>query len=251
MDNETEVIRQQIEGTRAALTEKLETLEDHVVETMHEATTAVGETVETVKETVEETVGTVKETVEETVETVKETFDLRLQVQRHPWAMVGGSVAVGFALGRVLGRIEGESGPALSGRDRDQPAAGPAAWRGSELEQTMLQSRTPAPAPAPGQNLLGGVANKFGSELARLKGLAIGATLSMLRDVLTQSAPDPLRGRLKEVMDDVTVKLGGEPIHGPIWNLGDGGPRPVRTEEEWRPEPGPTSPGKVVGATHG
>src|SRR5262245_55877302 len=98
-DEQPKVIRHQMEETRASLTEKLETLEHQVVGTVQGATSAVTETVENVKEAVAETVETVKGTVRETVETVKETFDLSRQVDRHPWLMVGGSVALGFLCG--------------------------------------------------------------------------------------------------------------------------------------------------------
>lgn len=98
-----ETIRKQMEQTRSALTQKLEVLEKKVTDTVAEATSAVAETVTTVKDKVESTVETVKDTVESTVETVSEALNLRLQVERHPWAMVGGSMAVGFLGGLFFG----------------------------------------------------------------------------------------------------------------------------------------------------
>ena len=62
--------RQDIEDTRSAITEKL---------------------------------GILEERVEETVETVKHTFDLHYQVKQRPWLMVGGSLLVGYTLGRMGG----------------------------------------------------------------------------------------------------------------------------------------------------
>ena len=59
--------RQDIAETRSAITEKLEILEDRV---------------------------------QETVETVKHTFDLHYQVKQRPWLMFGGSLLVGYTLGR-------------------------------------------------------------------------------------------------------------------------------------------------------
>src|SRR5262249_38838293 len=95
MDDSPEVIRQQMEETRAALSEKLETLEQQVVGTVKDARAAVTDTVETVKGA-----------VHDTVETVKETFDVSRQVERHPWAMLGGSIALGFLGGRLYERLE-------------------------------------------------------------------------------------------------------------------------------------------------
>src|SRR5438105_8802525 len=112
MENE-DVIRDQMEDTRTSLTEKLETLEKKVASTVESATSNVAETVEAVKETVQETVSTVKDTVQDTVCTVKSTvregvgavkdaFDICGHVERHPWVMLGGSIAVGYVLGRLL-----------------------------------------------------------------------------------------------------------------------------------------------------
>jgi ElaB/YqjD/DUF883 family membrane-anchored ribosome-binding protein len=101
MDNESEVIRQQMEETRTSLAEKLETLEQQVVGTVQGATTAVADTVESVKDAVQETVSTVQESVHD-------ALDLSRHVERHPWAMVGGSVALGYLAGRLLGRAAGD-----------------------------------------------------------------------------------------------------------------------------------------------
>jgi ElaB/YqjD/DUF883 family membrane-anchored ribosome-binding protein len=103
MDNEPEdVIKHQMLETRQSLAEKLETLEQQVVGTVQSATTAVTDTVETVKEAVQQTVETAKASVRETVDAVKETFDVTEQVRKHPWIMVGGSVALGYVAGRFL-----------------------------------------------------------------------------------------------------------------------------------------------------
>src|SRR5262249_44007838 len=113
MDNtphdDPEVIHQQMAETRAALTEKLETLENQVVETVQGATSVVADTVDSVKdvvqttvETVKGSVETVKESVQQTVENVKQTLDVNRQVQEHPWLMFGGSVAVGFLAGYLV-----------------------------------------------------------------------------------------------------------------------------------------------------
>src|SRR5262249_47026222 len=103
MDDKTEVICHNIEETRSALSDKVEALEEQVVDTVQGTTSAVAETVDTVKEAVQETVEQVRETVQGTVEAVKETFDIRLQYERHPWLMFGGSVGLGFLAGKLLG----------------------------------------------------------------------------------------------------------------------------------------------------
>ena len=91
MDAESDpnVIREDIEETRSALAEKLETLESQVRSTVE----GVRETVEGAKETVQETIENVSSTVQDTIGSVQQTFDVNYQMQRRPWAMMCGSVA--------------------------------------------------------------------------------------------------------------------------------------------------------------
>src|SRR5262245_48335249 len=98
MGDQTEVIRQQMEGTRTALAEKLGKLEAEVTGKVQQATSSVAETVENVSETVD----SVKETVEGTVDAVKHTFDLEWHARHHPWLLLGGAVFLGFVGGRML-----------------------------------------------------------------------------------------------------------------------------------------------------
>jgi ElaB/YqjD/DUF883 family membrane-anchored ribosome-binding protein len=93
MDNTLEITRADMDDTRAALSEKLGTLEQRMVDTVHGAADAVVQTVDNVKAA-----------VHDTVENVKHTFDVRQLVDRHPWAMVGGAIAVGFVASYLLVR---------------------------------------------------------------------------------------------------------------------------------------------------
>ncbi len=131
--------RQEITDTRAALTEKLELLEERVRETVEGATSTVDEIIEQVKGTVDDTVTTVKETVggaqatvenitdtmDETIARVKRSFDLTYQVEQRPWLMLGASVALGYLVGGLRG-WRAASVPA-----RDTPAFAAAATYGS------------------------------------------------------------------------------------------------------------------------
>jgi ElaB/YqjD/DUF883 family membrane-anchored ribosome-binding protein len=218
---EPEVIRSQIEETRSSLTEKLETLEQEVKETVSEAKTAVTETVETVKETVENTVEAVKDTVQGTVETVKHTFDLRCQVDRHPWGMMAGSMLTGFLVGTFLPTPwTDRSRRTAWGRDGESFLRSPSLPEAETFRETRLPAESvprPEPAPEPsGPGLLSSLTDTFGSELNQLKGMAIGAALGLLRDTLTQSLTPTLAPRVREVIDSVTTKLGGEPLQGPL-----------------------------------
>ena len=210
MADEPEVIRQQMEETRTSLTEKLETLEQQVVETVQGATSAVTETVENVKEAVQDTVSTVKDTFQDTVETVKETFNLSRQVDRHPWLMFGGAVAVGYLGGRLLL----PRGPSYSYSIGRRPGAGRSfrpPYRGA-AHAPLGAPESEAPPTGTGESWLGSLAGRFESEINQLKGLAIGAVMSLVRDALAHSAPPEVGVQLAGVVDSVTEKLGGHPL---------------------------------------
>jgi ElaB/YqjD/DUF883 family membrane-anchored ribosome-binding protein len=212
MDNEPEVTCADLDETRASLSEKLETLEQKVVHSVHGATSAVNETVESVKDAVHDTVAT-----------VKETFDLPLQVRRRPWVMVGGSIALGY-LGGYLLRRRGSDRP--SAKRWSQPAfpGGPQIAHHRNGDINGYRSVEEAPPKKPVQEVsqkpsepgfLSGVHHQFEAEITKLKGLAIGTVLGVVRDLITQSGPEQMKAKVAEVLDSITVKLGGEPIRGP------------------------------------
>lgn len=189
-----EELREQMQETRAALTDKLETLEDRVVGTMEAAQTTVQETVEAVKETVQDTVAT-----------VKRTFDLKYQVGQRPWLMIGASVLAGYAVGRRW--RAGHSAAALNGQGEDA----------SRLPQFRNHREPPSPSPAEHlrPTLPSKLLSQFEEELGKLQSVVIGAGMGMLRNWLKDVAP-ALAPKLDEVMDSATRKLGGEPDSDPL-----------------------------------
>jgi len=231
MDDEPEVIRQQMEETRSSLTDKIERLEQTVTDKVQSTTAAVTDTVENVKDAVQETVesvrgtvtGTVesvKSTVSDTVDSVKQAFDVRRYVEEYPWASVGAAVGVGFFGGLVLGtgaRARGDRITGLHSRGRPFTAAGPVVGGSHDGHSPAAAARassfTAEPAHAePGW--MSEVSNRFGGELTKLKGVALGAVFGLARDWVRQSAPPAVAARVGEVIDDVTRKLGGEPLQG-------------------------------------
>jgi len=96
--------------TRAALSEKLETLEEKV------------------RGKIDQT----QERLRATLNRVKETFDLEHQVRQRPWLMLGAATASGFVAGNLLARPRrGRIGRALA--SSLSSASGQAAAKGSEL----------------------------------------------------------------------------------------------------------------------
>jgi ElaB/YqjD/DUF883 family membrane-anchored ribosome-binding protein len=242
MENE-EVIRKQMEETRTSLTEKLETLEDKVANTVCNATEAVNDTVSNVKETVQETVSavkesvqdsvcSVKETIQEGVSTVKDWFDLPAHIEAHPWIMMAGCVGVGYVLGRFLGAEAqaGEAATALATEAAPAPApvitaaaaraaaaapgkAGPALGHGPRHHHNGghhdgRERRPKAPS---------GVLAQLRPEFDKLKALALSTMLGTVREMVVPAVPEHIGQQLGEVIDNATRKLGGEPIPASDW----------------------------------
>lgn len=189
MENE-ELIRCQMEVTREALNDKLETLEQRVAHSVLAVT---------------ETVASVREKVEEGVESVKEAVDVPAHVDHHPWLMLGGSVLCGFVLGSLL-------------MDRKQSAP--------PLYQPFSPPKAPEPANGNGRRLLerqetpaasASWLSAFEPEIKHLKGLALGVTLGTVREMLTEQAPPHMADQIREIVDAVTKKAGGEPVPSSDW----------------------------------
>jgi ElaB/YqjD/DUF883 family membrane-anchored ribosome-binding protein len=215
-DQQPEVIQQQIHQTSSSLKDKVEQLEERVLDTVKGTTDAVSETVENVKDSVAETIESVKETVQETVASVKRTFDLKYQTDRHPWAMMSGSVVVGFAVGKLLSsrrrrskqkHPSGSGHPSTPGTSAGHPNTGPMVSPTSFRPEAVDNHQ-----PSFWSRLWG----RFDKEINTVKEMAIGTLVGTLRDVAKQALPASLSAKVDEVMNSVTTKLGGEPIRGPV-----------------------------------
>jgi len=216
MASETEVIREQMEGTRTALAEKVGLLEAQVTEKMQQASTTVADTVESVAETVDN----VKETVEGTVQAVKHTFDLQWHADHHPWLLVGGSVVLGLLGGRIL------RGPSERPRSRGRTREAPPAALPAPPPPAPPAAETKPQSSAPG--LLG----RLGQEIGDLKQLGIGMALGVLREVVIRAVPAKVGPMLSDAVNSLTEKLGGKP-------LGVSQPDQATTNEP-RSQPAPT-----------
>jgi ElaB/YqjD/DUF883 family membrane-anchored ribosome-binding protein len=228
MDHEAEVIKTQMEETRSSLAEKLETLEQQVVGTVQQATAAVATTVETVKDTVETVKGAVEDTVEmargsvqDTVGAIQETLNLSHQVRRHPWGVFGGSVALGLLGGYLLpssprprGYGRRETGYARERSSLTRASAPPVQEATSGYAPGVHESAGVAPPSRPSS--VSKLGDLLGSELAKLKGLAIGTALGLVRDGLMDHLPEPMRPDVTNVLNDLTEKLGGKVLPSPV-----------------------------------
>jgi hypothetical protein len=216
MPPETDAIKQQMSQTRAALTQKLETLENQVIGTVRDTTNAVAGTVHDVRSTVSDTVREVgsvmrdtaqgvREGLRETVAGVRETLDMARQMDRHPWLMLGGSVLAGFLGERILDKVE-EGGFA----PRHTRPTGAEQLLPPSFEEPGRAARESVPARS-GPSFLQTLTDMFAPEIDKLKRLALGTAIGLMRDRLREAVPPHYQGELTNLMDRVTVKLGGEP----------------------------------------
>lgn len=260
-----DLIRKQMKETRSNLTDKLETLEHQVVGTAQAATSAVSDSVEAVKETVQdtvasvqETVATVKESIAETVTAVKDSmhegvdavkglFDVSAHVERHPWLMLGGSVALGYLLNGFLGKASpARDRGVASGISGPSPVPSPngSSGNGAPTNGNFREERKPEAALEQAASLF----SSFGPEINKLKGLAIGALLGTVREMIVKAVPEQFAGQLKEIIDSVTEKAGGEPIAQVPWAAAD--KHEVSNSGGYHEEPDETKMGGSVGAVH-
>lgn len=220
-DQRPEEIQDQIKETRSDMTEKLEALEQKVMDTVADAKTAVADTVETVKESVDSTVRAVKGTVHETVASVKRALDVGRRVERHPWAMLGGSLTAGYVLGRLVAPPHQASRPIIPSSGEHFSARPEAAPR--LLDSFSYGSGPTPPAPAgAAPSLFHELTEKFAPEIQQLKGLAIGALMGLARDMIKESVAPSLAAELERMIDRVTSELGGEPRPRPVLDLPPG-----------------------------
>jgi ElaB/YqjD/DUF883 family membrane-anchored ribosome-binding protein len=209
-EQNTDELRQEIDCTRAALADKVEALEDKVMGTVQSA-----------QETVDDSIQMAKDTVA----TVKRTFDIKYQVEQHPWLMVGGCVLAGVAAGSLFSSVRRRSRQASDqlvgngtsfiqpvGLDAKGPMGGavshalPAEQRGHD----SLFGPGPLPQPQAVMPSRHGFFDLFHEEIAKVKGMAIGYVMGQVRDSIRVSMPQ-WASHVDSLMNGITTKLGGEP----------------------------------------
>ena len=111
MDQTEEHIKRNIEETRAAMSNKIEKIEDRVHETVEGTKTTIDNIVGNInrvkggidetKSAIDSSIEAIKSAVDEAVERVKYTADLIEQVKQNPWVMFGTAVMVGYVMGSL------------------------------------------------------------------------------------------------------------------------------------------------------
>jgi ElaB/YqjD/DUF883 family membrane-anchored ribosome-binding protein len=229
VDRELEVIRDEMEHTRASLADKLGALETQVRETVSTASETVTSTVEGVKEVVD--------TVSDTVGSVTDTFNVSKQVEENPWLAMGIAVAAGFVVGQLL---SGTSQPA----PQPQPQPAPQPPTPAPVPVTAHASTAPAPE-SPGitdrissmlpslDAIMPDLASVGNTVVSGLTGLAVGSVMGVVREMVVNGLPPEWKGELTKLVDQVTTQLGGKPQPAKPEN-----PPPPSEPEQRSQEPG-------------
>lgn len=218
MEQDADVIQHDIEDTRASLVEKIGALEERVTNTVEQARSTVEDTITSAQNAVTQTVQSVKSTVSETVESVKEAFDLRHQVDRHPFAMVGCSVLTGFLTGKLVGsgRLGFEHwmhAGFVAGHGNGRGTA-PSSFASSPAAEAQHFTSVPAQEPLKPEGMketVSGIASeigqRFGHELDEVKRLAMDAAISALGGAAVRSFPS-FAEHIKELTQHFRTKIG-------------------------------------------
>lgn len=214
MDDERklEVIREEMEETRASLANKLEALETQVRDTVQSATDTVASAVDGAKEvvsSVSEGAKQVVETVSETVENVKESLSVSRYVEQYPWASLGVAVAAGFVAAQLIPTSRSTSG--------DYSEALPPASSGSYAPSaaSSYQPSTPAqPQHEESSAWTGALKGVWDTAATTVEGLAVGTLMSAVKDLVVRGLPQQWQGELTRVVDQVTTQLGGKVMQG-------------------------------------
>jgi hypothetical protein len=196
VEQDTDQIRKQMANTRCSISEKLDLLERRVVDTVEGATHAVSDTVETVRDS-----------VRESVQSMQTNLDPIRQADRHPWTTFAVCLGAGYAVGKVL-----EGGMLSKSNVIDQPASWPHPSPSTEAAAHSSSHNGKGTASSFVRNFV----QPLEPDLHRLKAMGIGMLFGVVRDFLHDVAPEPVRERLHEVVDDVTRRMGGEPVQGSV-----------------------------------
>jgi len=169
-------MRHEIDTTRTAMADK-QALEDRMVGAAQSAQATVEHSIQSAKDA---------------VASVKQTFDINHQVAERPWTIVGGCFLAGLAVSFLIPKGRPQASKTSAANGHPAPAAPP----------PQMQ---PEPPSGPG------VLEPFQEEIDKVKGIAIGYVMGLLRDSIKESVPQ-LAPKIDALMDGITTKLGGEPV---------------------------------------
>jgi ElaB/YqjD/DUF883 family membrane-anchored ribosome-binding protein len=181
-DESPEMIEHRMSETRDSLTQKINALENQVVDTLHNATSTVSGLLDSVKTVVPDTIQGVQDAVSEQVNT---TFNLTKHTREKPWAMVGGAAALGFISGMMLFRR------VYAAPTKDGYAASSAPQSAASMPTTSPSAAPSRPVKLPGwlDEIVDRLGTKLTEEVRRIGELAVDTASSSLQKTVETSLP--------------------------------------------------------------
>jgi hypothetical protein len=176
LEQQLEETKLQLEETKLQLTDKLGTLEQQVSQTVETASTAVAATVEAVQGTVESVTGAVGDAVHG----MHDAFDLRHQIEKHPFLVLGGAVVVGYLAAGYF------KTPADSNQSQSR-AADFANGDHFRYDNPQPQSYSPPPQQNPQPAV---AAPPIPSPLDSLKTLAMSTLMGSMQGIAMRAIPE-------------------------------------------------------------
>ena len=173
-----DAIRAQIEQTKSRLFERLAQIE---IELKGEVDDAKG-------------------FVQKTIADVRESLNVRHQIESHPLPFVGGSVAIGFALGRAIFNSAREhlqeSEERLHAGSRMAEQIDRKKFRSSALKSS-----------GGAHSVFKKLNENFGDEIQQAKRLAVGAIIGAVGNVAKNSMSPTLSKKVGEVIERLAMRL--------------------------------------------
>ncbi len=171
------LIQERMEETKSQLSDKLESLDQHlhVSDTMQSTSSAVAATAEAVQVTAE--------TVTGAMQSVSDAFDVRRQMEEHPWMVLGGAVAVGYFAHELLTGTEWTTSQPSEAVSKLGLNRGTNGHSRDHQDRPVNVTASAATTPAYKE------AQMMSSPFMQLKTLAFNTILDMARDAAARAVP--------------------------------------------------------------
>ena len=197
-DESPEMIELQMSETRDSLTQKINALENQVVDTLSNASSTVSGLFDSVKTVVPDTIAGVQEAVSEQVNT---TFNVSRHTREKPWAMFGGAAALGFISGMLLFRRVYAAPQKTSSPVSSAPPGA------ASIPEAVPVAAAPKPAKLPGwlDEIVDRLGAKLTQEVRRIGELAVETASTSIQKTVETTLP--------RLFSPVSETARGEPVN--------------------------------------
>ena len=170
------LMQERMEETKSQLSEKLESLDQHlhVSDTVQTTRSAVAATAEAVQATAE--------TVTGAMQSVTDALDVRRQMEEHPWMVLGGAAVLGFVAHEILTGTQWKTAPAMEAASKLGLFRGTNGHSRDHQDRPVNVTAIAAATPANNETMMS-------SPFMQLKTLAVNTLLEMARDAAARAVP--------------------------------------------------------------